>query len=291
MTQLCFRPLVSRSCTKLPAVKAAMTTLAVAAAAVLCGCRTASPGPPISLPPVYDSVFHPINRGWDPVPVWQDEFIGTSIDDDRWVVAQFCGGYNEESQCYTNRLENIQVGGGHLTITARTELPIEDDNDRALRCDGTDISMAGNEVGTVNCPATPGDTPLKDYNYSSARIHTHVPTTPMNPSAPHAWTYGRIEIRARVPFGQGTWPAFWMLPLPSAVKWPRSGEIDILEAVNLHMFFPGSFETDRVQSNVHFCSTVIADLDPNASNDAQAVCQLPCNASKAPLVRACFAAS
>ena len=42
--------------------------------------------------------------------------------------------------------------------------------------------------------------------------------------------YGRIEVRARVPPGQGIWPAIWMLGADiAAVPWPASGEIDIME--------------------------------------------------------------
>jgi beta-glucanase (GH16 family) len=44
------------------------------------------------------------------------------------------------------------------------------------------------------------------------------------------WTYGRIEMRARMPIGQGLWPALWMLPSDNAYGvWAASGEIDILE--------------------------------------------------------------
>jgi len=42
----------------------------------------------------------------------------------------------------------------------------------------------------------------------------------------------RVDVRARLPNGKGTWPAIWMLPVDSAYGgWPRSGEIDIMEAV------------------------------------------------------------
>lgn len=46
------------------------------------------------------------------------------------------------------------------------------------------------------------------------------------------WTYGRFETRAKLPSGQGLWPAFWMLSSdPSTYGfWPASGEIDILES-------------------------------------------------------------
>ncbi|AKC87778.1 glycoside hydrolase family 16 protein [Pseudoxanthomonas suwonensis] len=44
--------------------------------------------------------------------------------------------------------------------------------------------------------------------------------------------YGRIEFRARLPVGRGTWGALWMLPTESRYgHWPRSGEIDIMEHV------------------------------------------------------------
>jgi len=46
------------------------------------------------------------------------------------------------------------------------------------------------------------------------------------------WTYCRILIRAILPSGLGTWPAFWMLPASAKYgQWPHSGEIDIMEHV------------------------------------------------------------
>ncbi|NRD23333.1 family 16 glycosylhydrolase [Winogradskyella litoriviva] len=44
------------------------------------------------------------------------------------------------------------------------------------------------------------------------------------------FTYGRVEIRAKLPSSQGTWPALWMLGANfSDVGWPACGEIDIME--------------------------------------------------------------
>ncbi|WP_291985740.1 glycoside hydrolase family 16 protein [Luteitalea sp.] len=58
------------------------------------------------------------------------------------------------------------------------------------------------------------------------------------------WTYGRLEIRARLPRGRGSWPAIWMLATTSgAMKWPDDGEIDIMEHVG--------FDHGTVHASVH----------------------------------------
>lgn len=48
------------------------------------------------------------------------------------------------------------------------------------------------------------------------------------------FTYGKVEIRARMDSGQGAWPAFWMLGKDG--KWPDNGEIDIMEHLNNDKF-------------------------------------------------------
>lgn len=46
------------------------------------------------------------------------------------------------------------------------------------------------------------------------------------------WLYGRIEVKARLPRGRGTWPAIWMLSTDWKYGgWPASGEIDVMEHV------------------------------------------------------------
>ncbi|HRI46539.1 MAG TPA: family 16 glycosylhydrolase [Ignavibacteriaceae bacterium] len=58
-------------------------------------------------------------------------------------------------------------------------------------------------------------------NYTSARIKTKL-----------NWKYGKIEARIKLPYGQGIWPAFWMLGQNiNSVGWPACGEIDIVELV------------------------------------------------------------
>ncbi len=72
--------------------------------------------------------------------------------------------------------------------------------------------------------------------YTSARLVTR---------GHAAWQYGRIEARMKLPFGQGIWPAFWMLPTDSPYGgWPTSGEIDIMEYLG--------HDTDRVYGTLHY---------------------------------------
>lgn len=57
--------------------------------------------------------------------------------------------------------------------------------------------------------------------YTSARLKTQ---------GLYNFTYGRVEVRAKLPAGAGTWPAIWMLGANfPTVGWPRCGEIDIME--------------------------------------------------------------
>ena len=45
--------------------------------------------------------------------------------------------------------------------------------------------------------------------------------------------YGKVEVKAKLSAGQGTWPAIWMMPVQSIYGvWPKSGEIDIMEHLN-----------------------------------------------------------
>jgi beta-glucanase (GH16 family) len=83
------------------------------------------------------------------------------------------------------------------------------------------------------------------------------------------WTYGRIEVRAKLPYGKGTWPAIWMLPTTWNLgdgSWPDNGEIDIMEHVgydpgiihasthcNKYVFTKGNQKTATV--NIADCMT------------------------------------
>ena len=75
---------------------------------------------------------------------------------------------------------------------------------------------------------------FENRNYTSARLVT---------KGKGDWKYGRIEVRARIPSGLGTWPAIWMLASTTPLRWPDDGEIDIMEHVG--------FDQGKVHASVH----------------------------------------
>lgn len=65
--------------------------------------------------------------------------------------------------------------------------------------------------------------PFNSSLYTSTRMKTQ---------GLKSWKYGRIDIRAALPYGQGIWPALWMLgDNITTVGWPSCGEIDIMELI------------------------------------------------------------
>lgn len=73
------------------------------------------------------------------------------------------------------------------------------------------------------------------YGYTSASVNT---------LGRFEFRYGRVEVRAKLPTGNGSWPAIWMLGTNRLqVGWPSCGEIDIMENVG--------FDPLRIHASVH----------------------------------------
>lgn len=165
--------------------------------------------------------------GW--TMVWSDEFNDPAVDRKKWGFEEDCwGGGNDEQQCYRDNPRNAAIADGKLVITARREQHIGAKWPMHMR-------------GSVQDPNARVERP-----FTSARLTTR---------GKAAWRYGRIEVRARLPQGQGTWPAIWMLPEKDRYgTWAASGEIDILEAVNLGVACakcPGGVE-NTILGTLHF---------------------------------------
>lgn len=76
---------------------------------------------------------------------------------------------------------------------------------------------------------------MGQMDYTSARLVTR---------GKYSFKYGRVEVRAQLPSGRGTWPAIWMLPAENTYGgWPKSGEIDIMEHVG--------YNPDSIFGTVH----------------------------------------
>ena len=114
---------------------------------------------------------------------------------------------------------------------------------------GYDLGAGGwgnNEAQTytnaaANATVTGGNLVIKAIRtgpntYTSARLKTE---------NKYEFTYGKVEVRAKLPSGGGTWPAIWMLGANyDTVSWPACGEIDIMEYVGNN--------PDVVLSTLHF---------------------------------------
>jgi beta-glucanase (GH16 family) len=77
--------------------------------------------------------------------------------------------------------------------------------------------------------------PKEEKQYTSVRLVTR---------GKQEFTYGKFEMRAKLPAGKGTWPAFWMLGTNIEKEgWPKCGEIDIMEHVG--------YEKDSIFGTIH----------------------------------------
>ena len=129
--------------------------------------------------------------------VWNDEFSTNGLPDiSKWAYDTYRnkdGWYNNELQYYGNaRLQNSSISDGVLSVTAMRET-----------------------IAKANFP----DARITGFGFSSARLITQ---------GKYTFTYGFVEVRAKLPCSLGTWPAIWMLG-SSAGAWPDIGEIDIVE--------------------------------------------------------------
>lgn len=79
------------------------------------------------------------------------------------------------------------------------------------------------------------------FNYTSARLLT---------KRKASWQYGKIEVKAKIPKGVGSWPAIWMLA--DGIKvWPDDGEIDIMEHVGFHQgYIHGSIHCKKYYHSI-----------------------------------------
>jgi beta-glucanase (GH16 family) len=197
---------------------------------VLSFCLCLVPGPAAGL-----LAQQPAPPGWK--LKWADEFDGSEINRKHWDFDLGDGFFNYES--------NQWIGGwGNNELQTYTDRPIN-----VKVKDGRLLITAQKES-------------YQGRGYTSARIKSRA----RDGSPLVNQLYGRIEVRAKLPVGQGVWPAIWMLPQDEKYgTWAASGEIDILEAKG--------HEPNKIHGTIHHggrwpvnaYSTKVYDLPPGQS--------------------------
>ena len=160
------------------------------------------------------------------------------------------GGGNWEFEYYNNNRSNSYVRNGVLNIKGKLLADmIGDANVKGgytLDAWGGSPADLCTENFDYGCMRTAG----AGGNYlnptTSARIRTAESFT---------FTYGKVEVRAKLPVGDWLWPAIWLLPRDNQYgNWPASGEIDIMESRgNAPSYSPGGYDT--FGSTLHFGPT------------------------------------
>lgn len=154
---------------------------------------------------------------------WQDDFNGASVDTTRWrPYHNDYGAGNNEYQCHTP--QNASVSNGTIKITTKKD--------------------------TVDCPKG-NSTVRKDYTSAflgSRETGTYYPL------------YGKYEMRARVPHGQGLWPGFWLRHRSGS----STAEVDIVEL--FHNQAPG-----KVTQTLHFPNSLGRNIAKKSSGFEAAV--------------------
>ena len=152
--------------------------------------------------------------------VWVDEFENPGKPDATKWGYEYGFIRNNEKQYYTDSLKNARVENGHLIIEAHIEKIANKDYNSENFKDRSWLHYIP-KIDTAQ--------------YTSASLTTKGLTE---------WTYGKIEVKAKLPKGVGQWPAIWMLgENKKEVGWPKCGEIDIMEHVG--------FNKDTIFGSVH----------------------------------------
>lgn len=148
--------------------------------------------------------------------VWSDEFNGTEIDTTKWDFDLQDGFYD-------------YVGNMWISGWGNSELQYYTNHPRNVRVDGGNLVIRALKES------------FGGKGYTSARVKSRA----RDGSELFAKKYGRFEFRAKLPTGQGVWPALWLMPQADAYgSWAASGEIDVLEAKGQ--------EPDRIHGTIHY---------------------------------------
>ncbi|MDH3658925.1 MAG: glycoside hydrolase family 16 protein [Alphaproteobacteria bacterium] len=148
------------------------------------------------------------------IEVFVDDFDGESLDRDRWTTCYWwdkegcTNGTTGELNWYQD--DNVSIADGTLRLEARRR--------EILASDG------------------------RRYDYTSGIVTTGRNSWRIERPLRFSFRYGYVEVRAKVPAGQGLWPAIWLLPTDHDIR----PEIDVMEILG--------HRPDRIEMNYHYTS-------------------------------------
>jgi len=225
-------PTVAATSAPTVAVTSAPTVATSAPTTATTSGTTSAPPPPVTVstppPSTYTgtTAVPPTSAPTGPRLIFSDEF--TRLDNSVWEhEITLAGDGNWSFQQYANNRTNTFVRNGTLYIKPTfTSAVIGED------------AVTGAVSYTLDLDALePAAQCTGPAFYGCSRTST--PTNYLNPIQSAAirtvnsftFTYGTIEIRAKLPRGDWIWPAIWLLPRYDQYgQWPMSGEIDIVES-------------------------------------------------------------
>lgn len=151
--------------------------------------------------------------------VWSDEFEGDRVDPAKW---------------------DFDVGNGFFDYRHHTWIPGWGNEELQYYTREPENLSVKDSLLTIRAVKES----LHGCGYTSARLKTRK----RDGTALFTTLYGRVEFRAKVPWGKGLWPALWMLPQDDRYGgWAASGEIDLMEIAGE--------KPHEVLSSLHFGST------------------------------------
>lgn len=159
----------------------------------------------------------PQRPGW--TLVWADEFDGDAVDRNKW---------------------DFDIGNGFYDYRSHTWVPGWGNEELQYYTAEPENIVVADSCLTIRAVRAP----MHGCGYTSARLKTRK----RDGTVLFSKLYGRVEIRARVPWGKGLWPALWMLPVDDRYGgWAASGEIDLMEIVGE--------QPREVLNSIHFGSS------------------------------------
>ncbi|XP_050415451.1 beta-1,3-glucan-binding protein [Patella vulgata] len=187
--------------------------------------------------------------------MFRDDFNGNHLNTNNWLIqVTATGEWHREFQVYTHDPQNVFLRNGHLYLKP------------TLTVDNPHFTENDLYHGILDVKKTWGVCTDNGFHgcYRNAKDGLLPPLLSGRVDSKPTLRYGTVTVRAQIPRGDWLWPAIWLMPKAQKYGyWPRSGEIDMMEAsCNEVMHWTNGGQkigVQRVTSSIH--------LGPDASGD------------------------